>query len=122
MSIILGNSKEIMINPRTRITYNNHFMIIDFNLGSFKQSSYLFNKDELVSKEELEAVYSLDLPTEIKRRIINYVEVENLKHNIVTLTIDEAIDIAKAKLEVSNHAKSSYINYVENSDIEELEV
>ena len=45
-------------------------MIIDFNLGSFKQSSYLFSKRELVSAEELLAVYSLDLPQEIKHKII----------------------------------------------------
>lgn len=46
--ILLGSSKEHMINPTTRITYNDYTMIIDFNLGSFKQSSYLLNKDELV--------------------------------------------------------------------------
>lgn len=96
-------------------------MIIDFNLGSFKQSSYLFGKNELVSKEELEAVYSLELPSEIKRKIINHIEIENLKHNIVTLTIDEAMDITKAKLEL-DQVGSSYINYIENSDNEELEV
>ena len=40
----LGEFKEYMINPTTRITYNEYMMIIDFNLGSFKQSSYLFSK------------------------------------------------------------------------------
>ena len=32
-------------------------MIIDFNLGSYKQSSYLFSKRELVSTKEMLAVY-----------------------------------------------------------------
>ena len=28
----LGSSKEYMINPTTKITYNEYMMIIDFNL------------------------------------------------------------------------------------------
>ena len=72
----LGGSKKYMINPTTRITYNEYMMIIDFNLASFKQSSYLFSKQELVRTEELLAVYSLDLPQEIKHKIIK----NNLKN------------------------------------------
>ena len=40
----LGESKEYMIDPSTRITYNDYTMIIDFNLGTYKQDSYLFSK------------------------------------------------------------------------------
>ena len=59
MSVRLGrgNPKEKMINPTTRITYNNYMMIIDYNLGSFKQSSYIFSKEEVVSKDEIQAIY-----------------------------------------------------------------
>ena len=77
----LGESKEYMINPNTRITYNEYIMIMDFNLGLFKQSSYLLSKHELVRIEDLLAVYSLDLPQEIKRKIIGKIELDNLKHN-----------------------------------------
>ena len=69
----LGESKEYMIDPRTRITYNDYMMIIDFNLGSYKQDSYLLSKEELVRTEDLLAVFSLDLPQEIKRKIINHI-------------------------------------------------
>ena len=62
----LGESKEYMINPTTKITYNDYMMIIDFNIGLFKQSSYMFSKQELVRTEDLLAVYSFDLPQEIK--------------------------------------------------------
>ena len=82
----LGESKEYMINPTTKITYNEYMMIIDFNLGSFKQSSYLFSKRELVRTEDLLAVDSLKLPQEIKSKIINDIEIDNLKHNIIMLT------------------------------------
>ena len=58
----LGEFKEYMINPTTKITYNEYMMIIDFNLGSYKQSSYLFSKQELVRTEDLLTIYSLDLP------------------------------------------------------------
>ena len=82
----LGESKEYIINPTTKITYNKYMMIIDFNLRSFKQSSYLFSKQELVRTEDLLAVDSLKLPQEIKRKIINNIEIDNLKHNIIMLT------------------------------------
>ena len=122
-NIILGNSKEYMINPTTKITYNDYTMIIDFNLGSFKQSSYLLNKDELVRTEELQAVYALELPKEIKRKIINHIEIDTLKHNIIMLTIEQGIDIALAYAEHENREDGpSYINYLENSDNEELEL
>ena len=64
-------------------------MIIDFNLGSSKQSSYLFSKQEFVRTEDLLAVHSLDLPQEIKHKIIKDIEIDNLKHNIIMLTIEE---------------------------------
>lgn len=60
--VYLGESKEYMIDPTTKITYNDYMIIIDFNIGSFKQSSYLFDKQELVRTKDLLAVYSLDLP------------------------------------------------------------
>ena len=121
--ILLGNSKEYMINSSTRITYNDYMMIIDFNLGSFKQSSYLLNKTELVRTEDLLAIYTLNLPKEIKRKIINHIETDNLKHNIIMLTIEQGIDIALAYIEhESREIGPSYINYVENSDNEELEI
>ena len=121
--ILLGNSKEYMINSTTRITYNDYMMIIDFNLGSFKQSSYLLSKEELVRTEDLQAVYTLNLPKEIKRKIINHIEIDNLKHNIIMLTIEQGIDIALAYIEHENREVGpSYINYVENSDNEELEI
>lgn len=78
-----------MIDSTTRITYNDYIMIIDFNLGSFKQSSYMFDKQELVRREDLKAVYSLDLPQEIKHKIIKHIEIDNLKHNIIMLTVEE---------------------------------
>ena len=113
--ILLGNSKEYMINPTTRITYNDYTMIIDFNLGSFKQSSYLLNKDELVRTEELQAVYKLELPKEIKRKIINHIEIDTLKHNIIMLTVEQGIDIALAYVKHgSREIGPSYINYLEN--------
>ena len=95
----LRESKEYMINPTTIITYNEYMMIIYFNLGLFKQSSYLFSKQELVKTEDLLAVHSLNLPQEIKRKIIRNIELDNLKHNIIMLTIEEGIDIVKAYLE-----------------------
>ena len=125
MSVRLGrgNSKEKMINPTTRITYNNYMMIIDYNLGSFKQSSYIFSKEEVISKDEIQAIYTLELPPEIKRRILNILETDNLKHLITMLTIDEAIDIIKAKIEnESLRIEPSYIEYIDNSDNEELEI
>ena len=88
-----------MINPTTRITYNEYIMIIDFNLGSVKQSAYLFSKQELVRTEDLLAIYSLDLPQEIKQKIIGNIELDNLKHNIIMLTIEEWIDTLKAYVE-----------------------
>lgn len=124
MSVRLGrgNPKEKMINPTTRITYNNYMMIIDYNLGSFKQSSYIFSKEEVISKNEIQAIYSLELPPEIKRRILNILETDNLKHLITMLTIDEAIDIVKAKIENENlKIEPSYVEYINNSDNEELE-
>ena len=121
--ILLGNSKEYMINSTTRITYNDYMMIIDFNLGSFKQSSYLFSKEEIVRTEDLQAVYTLNLPKEIKRKIINHIEIDNLKHNIIMLTIEQGIDIALAYIEHEvREIGPSYINYIENSDNEELEI
>ena len=117
-NIILGESKEHMINPTTSITYNDYIMIIDFNLGSFKQSSYLFNKQELVRTKDLQAVYSLDLPQEIKWKIIKHIETDNLKHNIVMLTVEEGIDIAKAYMEYKNHeVEPSYINHSNNEEL-----
>ena len=119
----LGESKEYMIDPSTRITYNDYTMIIDFNLGTYKQDSYLFSKRELVRTEDLLAVFSLDLPQEIKRKIINHIEIDNLKHNIIMLTLDEWIDISLAYIEHENQeAGPSYINGVENSDNEEIEL
>ena len=119
-NIILGRSKEYMVNPTTKITYNDYIMIIYFNIGSFKQSSYLFNKRELVRTEDLEAIYSLDLPQEIKQKIIKHIEIDNLKHNIIMLTVEEGIDIAKAYMEHRSYgAEPSYVN---NSDNEELEI
>ena len=98
-------------------------MIIDFNLGSFKQSSYLLSKEELVRTEDLQAVYDTDLPKEIKRKIINHIEIDNLKHNIIMLTVEQGIDIALAYIEnESREIGPSYINYIENSDNEDLEV
>lgn len=64
--IILGSSKEYIIDSKTRITYNDYMLIIDFNLGSTKQSSYLVGKEELVRTEDLQAVCTLNLPREIK--------------------------------------------------------
>lgn len=116
----LGKSKEYMINPTTKITYNEYMMIIDFNLGSFKQSSYLFSKQELVRTEDLLAVDSLKLPREIKRKIINDIEIDNLKHNIIMLTIEEGLDIAKAYLEHRFHKAEP--SYIYNSDNKELEI
>lgn len=58
----LGKSKEYMINPTTKITYDEYMMIIDFDLESLKQSSYLFSKQELVRTEDLLAIDSLKLP------------------------------------------------------------
>lgn len=58
----LGESKECMLDPNTRITYNNFMMIIDFNLGSYKQDSYLLSKRDLVRTVDLLAVFSLELP------------------------------------------------------------
>ena len=116
----LGESKEYMINPTTKITYNDYMMIIDFNLGSYKQSSYLFNKRELVSTEELLAVYSLELPQEIKHKIIKHIEIDNLKHNIIMLTVEEGIDVVKGYLEEMDYkAEPSYIH---NSNNEEIEI
>ena len=121
--LLLGNSKEHIINSTTRITYNDYMMIIDFNLGSFKQSSYLLSKEELVRTEDLQAVYDTDLPKEIKRKIINHIEIDNLKHNIIMLTVEQGIDIALAYIEnESREIGPSYINYIENSDNEDLEV
>ena len=85
----LGESKEYMIDPSTRITSNDYMMIIDFNLGTYKQDSYLFSKQELVRTEDLLVVFSLDLPQEIKRKMINHIEIDNLKHNIIMLTVDQ---------------------------------
>ena len=116
----LGGSKECMIDPTTRITYNEYMMIIDFNLGSFKQSSYLFSKQELVRTEDLLVVYSLDLPQEIKQKIIGNIELDNLKHNIIMLTIEEGIDIAKAYLEQNVYTEGP--SYTYNSDNEEFEI
>ena len=97
-------------------------MIIDFNLGSYKQDSYLFSKQELVRTEDLLAVFSLDLPQEIKRKIINHIEIDNLKHNIIMLTVDQGVDIALAHIENENReAGPSYINDIENSNNEEIE-
>ena len=122
-NILLGKSKEYMINSTTKITYNDYMMIIDFNLGSFKQSYYLLSKKELVRTEDLQAVYTLNLPQEIKRKIINHIEIDNLKHNIIMLTIEQGIDIALAYIEhESQEIRPSYINYIENSDNEELEI
>ena len=119
----LGESKEYMIDPSTRITYNDYTMIIDFNLGTYKQDSYLFSKQELVRTEDLLAVFSLDIPQEIKRKIINHIEIDNLKHNIIMLTLDEWIDISFAYIENEDQeAGPSYINDVENSDNEEIEL
>ena len=95
-------------------------MIIDFNLGSFKQSSYLFSKQELVRTEDLLVVYSLDLPQEIKQKIIKNIEIDNLKHNIIMLTIEEGIDIAKAYLEQNVYTEGP--SYTYNSDNEEFEI
>ena len=115
----LGESKKYMINPTTKITYNEYMMIIDFNFGSFKQSSYLFSKQELVRTEDLLAVDSLKLPHEIKRKIINDIEIDNLKHNIIMLTIEEGLDIAKAYLEQKIYkAEPSYIYDSDNGEFE----
>ena len=112
-----------MIDPRTRITYNDYMMIIDFNLGSYKQDSYLLSKRDLVRTVDLLAVFSLELPQEIKRKIINYIESKNLKHNIIMMTIEQGTDIALAYIEDENReAGQSYINYIENSDNEEIEL
>ena len=120
---LLGSSKEYIINPTTRITYNDYMMIIDFNLGSVKQSSYLVSKEELVRTEDLQAIYTLDLPKEIKRKIINHVEIDNLKHNIIMLTVEQGIDIALAYIkQETREIGPSYINYIENSDNEEIEI
>ena len=94
-------------------------MIIDFNLGLFKQSSYLFSKQELVRTEDLLAVYSLDLPQEIKQKIIKNIEIDNLKHNIIMLTLEEGLDIAKAYLEQKDYEEGP--SYIYNSDNEEFE-
>ena len=119
----LGESKEYMIDPSTRITYNDYTMIIDFNLGTYKQDSYLFSKQELVRTEDLLVVFSLNIPQEIKRKIINHIEIDNLKHNIIMLTLDEWIDISFAYIENEDQeAGPSYINDVENSDNEEIEL
>ena len=121
--LLLGNSKEHIINSTTRITYNDYMMIIDFNLGSFKQSSYLLSKEELVRIEDLQAVYAVDLPKEIKRKIINHIEIDNLKHNIIMLTVEQGIDIALAYIEnESREIGPSNIYYIENSDNEDLEI
>ena len=116
----LGESKEYMINSTTKITYNEYMMIIDFNLWSFKQSSYLFSKQELVRTEDLLAIYSLDLPQEIKQKIIKYIEIDNLKQYIIMLTIEETIDIAKAYLEQKGYREE--LSYTYNSDNEEFEI
>lgn len=108
-----------MINPSTKITYNDYMMIIDFNLGSFKQSSYMFSKQELVRTEDLLAVYSLDLPQEIKRKMIKNIEIETLKQNIIMLTIEEEIDIVKAYIEHRNYEAGPAYTY--NSE-EEFEI
>ena len=121
--ILLGKSKKYMVNPTTRITYNNYMMIIDFNLGSFRHGSYLVSKQELVRTEDLQVVYSLNLPQEIKRKIINHIKIENLKHNIIMLTVEQAIDIALAYMEhESLGIGPSYITDIENSDNEELDI
>ena len=116
----LGSSKEYMINPTTRITFNEYMMIIEFNLGSYKQSSYLFSKRELVSAEELLVVYSLELPQEIKHKIIKNIEIDNLKHNVVMLTVEEGIDVVKGYLEQKDYESGP--SYIYNSDNEELEI
>ena len=68
-------------------------------------------------------VLSLDLPHEIKRKIINHIEIDNLKHNIIMLTVEQGIDIALAYIEDENwKVEPSYINYIENSDNEEIEL
>ena len=95
-------------------------MIIDFYLGSFKQSLYLFSKRELVSTKELLAVYSLDLPQEIKHKIIKNIEIDNLKYNIIMLTIEEGIDIVKGYLEQKDYESGP--SYTYNSDNEEFEI
>ena len=95
-------------------------MIRDFDLGSYKYSSYLFSKQELVRTEDLLAVHSLNLPQEIKRKIIENIEIDNLKHNIIMLTIVEGIDIAKAYLEQKDYEAGP--SYTYNSDNEEFEI
>ena len=115
----LGESKEYMIDSRTRITYNDYLMIIDFNLRSLKQDSYLLSKKGLVRTEDLLAVYSLDLPKEIKRKIINYIEIDNLKHSIIMLTVEQGIDIALGYME--NENREIGVSYI-NSDNEEIEL
>ena len=116
----LGESKEYMINPTTKITYNEYMMIIDFNLGSYKQSSYLFSKQELVSAEELLPVYSLELPQEIKHKIIKNIEIDNLKHNIIMLIIEEGIEVVKWYLEQKDYEAGP--SYTHNSDNDEIEI
>ena len=54
------------------------------------------------------------------KKVIKDIEIDNLKHNIIMLTIEEGIDITKAYLKQKVYTEGP--SYIYNSDNEEFEI